>query len=183
MRGWSNAVVATALAACLACSTGDDAGDSGPSSDFVATENTFAGFCDWSSAPATPAKSTPLGVHGLDAMRVYWKEAPPHGATEFPVGTVILKESEETTPGDRIVFAMAKRKARGGGYDSDGADGWEWFSLQDRGDCTALILWRGAAAPILTTYSDLIVGDCNGCHTKIAGSDYVFDTALQLSTL
>jgi hypothetical protein len=36
---------------------------------------------------------------------------------------------------------------------------------------------------VLTMYSDLLVGDCNGCHAKIADSDYVWDTALQLSTL
>jgi hypothetical protein len=176
--------VAAALAS-SACSASQAIGvpvDAGPPSRFVAQAGDFAGFCKWSSAPATPAKATPIGIHGLGPMTVYWREAPPHGASEFPVGTLILKESEETTATDRIVFAMAKRERRGTGYNTGGADGWEWFSLQDNGDCTVSILWRGPTPPVLTTYSDLLVGDCNGCHAKIAESDYVWDTALQLSS-
>jgi hypothetical protein len=184
----SNVAARSGLALCLApaaCGSSDSGArpvDAGPPSQVIAQANDFAGFCKWSSAPATPVTSAPVGIHGVHPMTVYWKEPPPHGATEFPVGTVILKESEDTTPTTRIVFAMVKRKARGAGFNPDGADGWEWFSLQDQGDCTVLILWRGAAPPVLTTYSDLLVGDCNGCHSKIVASDYVFDTALQLSS-
>jgi hypothetical protein len=174
----------------VGCSSGSDpsvvapADGSAPAAptEFVAQASTFAGFCKWSSAPATPIQSVPVGIHGLNDMVVYWRQPPPHGATSFPVGTVILKESQDATPASRIVFAMVKRKARGAGYNSDGADGWEWFSLQDLGSCSASINWRGPSAPVLTSYSDLLVGDCNGCHGKVTSSDYVWDTALQLSS-
>ncbi|HEX4449104.1 MAG TPA: hypothetical protein VH044_20330 [Polyangiaceae bacterium] len=152
-----------------------------PPTVYVAQAADFTGFCRWSSAPATPARDSPFGVHGLQDMTVYWKASPPHDASEFPVGTIILKESEQPDAGDRIVFAMVKRLRKGAGYNTGGADGWEWFSLQDTGDCSAEILWRGPAPPILTTYSDLLTGDCNGCHANIADNDEVWDTALQLS--
>jgi hypothetical protein len=152
-----------------------------PRSVFVAQAPDFTGFCRWSSADAMPARDSPFGVHGVQAMKVYWNAPPPHAADEFPVGTIVLKESEQADASERIVFAMVKRQPRGAGYNTGGADGWEWFSLQDQGDCTAAILWRGPQAPILTTYSDLLTGDCNGCHGGIADNDYVWDTALQLS--
>jgi hypothetical protein len=159
----------------------DAAAASAPPSVYIAQAADFSGFCRWSSAPATPARDSPFGIHGLQDMTVYWKASPPHDASEFPVGTIILKESEQPDAGDRIVFAMVKRQRKGTGYNTGGADGWEWFSLQDTGDCSAEVLWRGPAAPILTTYSDLLTGDCNGCHANIADNDEVWDTALQLS--
>jgi hypothetical protein len=173
--------------ALLACSGGSPAAPTSMASMSpglsvsIATPQTFDGFCGWHSAVATPSGSTPLGVHGSEPMTVYWKSSPPHGATQFPVGTTILKETTEADAGARTVFAMVKRTTDVGGYNVDGAQGWEWFSLEDNGDCTATILWRGPQAPTLTTYSDLLVGDCNGCHAKAESNDFVWDTALQLS--
>jgi hypothetical protein len=152
-----------------------------PRTVFVAQATDFTGFCRWSSADATPARASPFGIHGAQAMTVYWNAPPPHGADEFPVGTMILKESEQPDASDRIVFAMVKREPRVGGYDDGGSDGWEWFSLQDEGDCSVEVLWRGPASPVITTYTDLLTGDCNGCHGGIPDNDFVWDTALQLS--
>ena len=76
---------------------------------------------------------------------------------------------------------MVKRQPRGTGYNSadmGGADGWEWWSLQDQGNCTVGRLWRGPAPPVTEPYAGMTVGDCNACHTQVVANDYVWDTAL-----
>ncbi len=195
-RSTTFALAALAGPALAACSGGGSSGAGSSSgapatveagapapalTEFVAQAQTFDGFCAWHSAVATPSGTVPLGVHGTEPMNVYWKASPPHGSTQFPVGTVVLKETTEADAGARLVFAMVKRTAHGGDYNMTGADGWEWFSLEDNGDCTASILWRGPQAPIVTTYTDLHIGDCNGCHEMAVANDYVWDTALQLT--
>lgn len=109
------------------------------------------------------------------------EQAAPHGAHEFPVGTIIVKESQQADAGQRVVFAMVKRQARTGDYNTDGAKGWEWWSLQDMGDCSMSQLWRGPLAPAVESYAGTPTGDCNGCHAQEADNDYVWDEALQLS--
>ncbi len=150
----------------------------------IVQESAFTGFCKWSSAPATAADDGGDGIHGLGPLTVYWNESPPHGSHEFPVGTIVLKESNQTDPTQRVVFAMVKRQPRGTGYnsaDAGGADGWEWWSVTDNGDCTVTRLWRGPAPQGTESYAGMPAGDCNGCHTKAVNNDYVWDTALQLS--
>ncbi len=105
---------------CAGCggssSSGDNgAGDSGVPDPFIAQVSDFAGFCkDWSSAPAlAPADAGGDGIHGDAGLTVYWNKSPPHGATQFPVGTIILKETNDADPSKRTAFAMVKRTARG----------------------------------------------------------------------
>ncbi len=153
---------------------------------FVSQIADFTGFCKWSSAPALPEGDASDGVHATGPLTVYWNHAPPHGATEFPVGTIIVKESNESNPTMRTVFAMVKRESRnysaGEVYNDLGARGWEWWSLGDLGNCSMKELWRGPVAPSTETYSGTPAGDCNGCHGEVMNSnDYVWDTALQLS--
>ena len=72
---------------------------------------------------------------------------------------------------------------RGDGYNaSPGANGWEWFSLQNNADGSVTILWRGLVAPPGQTYANQAIGDCNGCHTAAATNDDVWDSALQLTS-
>src|SRR5580704_6231499 len=103
---------------------GSGAGDSdaGAPDTFVAYASSFDDFHQWSSAPAiAPADAgdgAGDGLHGVGPLRVYWNEAPPHGATAFPVGTMIVKETEESDVTLRTVFAMVKR---GDGFNSGGA--------------------------------------------------------------
>jgi hypothetical protein len=175
-------VLAVSLSALAAggCSSGDAGGtDGGSSSTFVAYDTSFTGFHQWSNAPATAADDAGDGLHGLGPLRVYWSASPPHGSTAFPVGTIIVKETEESDVTQRTVFAMVKR---GGGFNSGGALNWEWFSLQDNTDGTATILWRGVVAPAGQTYANQAIGDCNGCHGMAVSNDYVWDSALQLSS-
>jgi hypothetical protein len=163
----------------LACGSGGGEASGGETATATTSQPIFAsdfnGFCSWSSAPATAANDAADGVHGLGPLTVYWNQPPPHGAHAFPVGTLVVKESQETDVTKRTVFAMGKT---GGGY--NGGNGWEWFSLAHNADCTVTLLWSGPMAPANETYAGVPVGDCNGCHAT-ADNDMVWDTALQLA--
>jgi hypothetical protein len=154
---------------------------SGVPSPWVSEVADFQGFCNWAHAPATAPGDASDGVHGAGPLTVYWNHAPPHGSTEFPVGTLIVKETNEADPTQRTVFAMAKRQPRGTGYNSSGADGWEWWSVQDEGNCSVVRLWRGPIPPATESYAGSPVGDCNGCHGGAKDNDFVWSTALELS--
>ncbi len=161
-----------------------DATDGGVPWPYIAQVDAFDGFCKWSSAPATAAGDAGDGVHGLGPLTVYWNKPPPPGSHEFPVGTIILKESNQANPADRLAFAMVKRQPRGTGYnsaDAGGDDGWEWWSVQDLGNCNVSRLWRGPSPPTGESYAGQPIGDCNGCHARAVDNDYVWDTAVQLS--
>jgi hypothetical protein len=178
------------LTGCLllsACSSGSDSEattvDGGiGAGPFIAQTGDFAGFCKWQSAPATATGDASDGVHAdAGPLTVYWNKSPPNGAHEFPVGTIVLKESNQTDASKRIAFAMVKRQARGTDFNAGGADGWEWWSVQDLGNCNIERLWRGTAPPSGESYTNTPGGDCNGCHVQAVANDYVWDDALQLS--
>jgi hypothetical protein len=176
---------AVALGGLGGCSgSGGDAGDGGAPACFDPIEASFNGFHGWMSADASNDGGVMDGVHGLGPMKVYWNKSPPHGSTTFPVGTIIVKETEQSDPTQRVVFAMAKE---GCGYNAPtsstaGALGWQWVSLQNNADGTVKELWGGPVAPAGQTYAGMPVGDCNGCHAGAAKNDHVWDSALQLSS-
>jgi hypothetical protein len=186
VRSVGPALLAGLLA--MGCSAGSDGGQGAAPADdagiVIAQVADFAGFCKWSSAPAITEGDAGDGVHDAGPLTVYWNKSPPHGSEQFPVGTIILKESNQADPTQRVAFAMVKRQARGTGWNSaanGGADGWEWWSVQDLGNCNIARLWRGATPPSGETYTGTPGGDCNGCHTQAVNNDYVWDKALQLS--
>jgi hypothetical protein len=152
--------------------------DSGAPAVFVSQITDFDGFCNWSSAPAMAPGDAGDGVHGLGPLTVYWKKAPPHDASEFPVGTIIVKESQAADAGARVAFAMVRR-ASPAVYNAAGG-GWEWWSLHDTGNCAFTELWRGPVSQGSDSYVGTPAGDCNGCHSRTT-NDFVWDTALQLS--
>jgi hypothetical protein len=164
------------LVACTG-STGDEP-DAGTPTTCVAYAQNFDNFHNWSNAPASAKDDAGDGLHGVGPLHVYWNPPPPKGSKSFPVCTIIVKETEQADVTQRTVFAMVKR---GDPFNSGGAAGWEWFSLQDNADGSVNILWRGVVAPPGQTYADQAIGDCNGCHAIAAGNDYVWDSALQLS--
>jgi Cytochrome P460 len=170
--------VVAGAAIVAACSSGN-AADAGAPDTFVASAQSFDGFHSWSSAPAVAPNDAGDGLHGVGPLRVYWNASPPHGSTSFPVGTIVVKETEETDVTQRTVFAMVKR---GGGFNSGGAVGWEWYSLQNNADGSVTPLWGSVVAPPGQTYANQAIGDCNGCHAQVADNDYVWDLALQLSS-
>jgi hypothetical protein len=170
------------LAACAACTSGGDSADAGSSGLFLPSTQSFDNFQTWSNAPASAKDDAGDGLHGLGPLRVYWNQSPPHGSTSFPVGTIIVKETEETDVTVRTVFAMVKV---GGGYNEGpgGAKGWEWFSLHNNDDGSVTVLWSGIQPLAGESYANQSIGDCNGCHSVVAAeNDYVWDSALQLSS-
>jgi hypothetical protein len=171
----SSAAATSSSGGCPAAGSGNGS----PPTEFVAYASSFDCFQSWSSAPAVAPDDAGDGLHGVGSLQVYWNQTPPHGSTSFPVGTIVVKETQEADPTQRIVFAMVKR---GNGYNSGGASGWEWFSLQNNTDGSVNILWRGVVAPAGETYANQQIGDCNGCHTAASANDDVWDEALQLSS-
>jgi hypothetical protein len=165
--------VAFAMASC-ASSTGKerDAGDG----SYLAFASNFAGYEDWDHAASIGAEGAPVGVHDLGPMTVYWNQLPPAGASEFEVGTIIVKQTDPSAVALQV-FAMVKR---GGGYNSGGARDWEFFELLPAAVAAPVILWRGVGPPDGESYG----GDpntCNTCHSQAAAHDYVWSTVLQQS--
>jgi len=158
------------LGAC-ASHAGPPTHDAGPS--FIAADGDFEGFTAWESfdGGTEPADSLP----GIAQRTLYLNHRPPHGATEYPLGTIIVK----TTDGQQT-FAMAKR---GGGFNSDGALNWEWFELATATTGSVEIVWRGPAAPASVPYGRPGSVTCNQCHFDDAFyKDFVAGTAVELSS-
>jgi len=169
-------IACLSAASALGCGTSksDDSGED--AGTYLAFASNFDDYRRWMHAAATAA-GAPSGVHTNGPMTVYWNNTPPHGSFEFPVGTIVVKETDPgVTPAQ--IFAMVKR---GSGYNSSGARDWEWFELRAPDDDTVFILWRGVDPPNGETYG----GDpttCNNCHGQAAANDFVWSTALQLSS-
>jgi len=167
------------LAGCL----DDQVGRHHQESEFVAFQSDFADYAGWEDWQVA---DDPVGPSHLTGPRwVFVNGLPDPGATEWPTGTVIVKEARNGAPEDWDIFAMAKR---GGGFNTDGAHGWEWFELSLDGDAV-VIDWRGAVPPALAGYDCVStdpsapVGDCNACHSGSWQNDYVQDSVLRLGDL
>ncbi|MCB9244875.1 MAG: cytochrome P460 family protein [Flavobacteriales bacterium] len=148
----------------------DDEEDNDPTpteQEFVADDNTFADFANWSldaeKQGIDPAMGAAHGGNDSTVIRkIYFKDgqAPVNGV--YPKGTVIVKHSANDSTYN-VITAMVKR---GAGFNSAN-DGWEWFILGADGKIakdTAGVALRGA---------NLMNGMCAGCHTN-ATSDWVF---------
>lgn len=152
---------------------------------FIALERDFEGFEHWGSVRIAEAKAAgethPAGEH-----RVYVNALPAEGSTSFPVGTMMVKRasakvgiatSDAGAAEREQYFAMVKR---GGGFNAQGARGWEWFELKARADGTVGIAWRGLGAPTGESYGGDALGSCNSCHEMDVANDYVKSAALKL---
>ena len=69
---------------------------------------------------------------------------------------------------------------RGGGYNAQGARGWEWFELAARPDDSLAIVWRGINAPQGEDYGGDPQGGCNDCHARAGRNDFVRSPGLRL---
>jgi hypothetical protein len=146
---------------------------------FIAFQRDFSEFMTWEmhELPDTGVRSG----HGSlppSFMYVTGARAAAFG-DPLPVGTMIVRTRENGHPTEWTVHAMVKR---GGGYNTGGATGWEWFDLRldDRG--APFIVWRGegdAADP--GTYGPDVDGTplaCNDCHAFVPSNDFVFTRSL-----
>jgi hypothetical protein len=175
------ALLALAFTACgsgAGSPQGDGVDDTG---QFIAFASSFQGYIEWKHAPAMPEAGAPADVvHAKGPWTVYWNQDPPHGATEFPIGTIIVKETDPGVVDPPQIFAMVKR---GGNFNDTGARNWEWFELVRYADETVSITWHGFGPPMGT---ESYGGDrtvCNNCHSLASAKDFVWSTALRLTSL
>ena len=150
-----------------------------PREHYVALARDFQDFRSWGSLDLgeRPAQGE---THDEGSLRAFVNALPPPGSTQFPVGTIIVKENLAQRPRSseepRKHFAMVKR---GANFNALGARGWEWFELVE-GPRGVAINWRGLGAPDGEGYGGDPLGTCNSCHQMAAGNDFVLSEALTL---
>ncbi len=151
----------------------------------MAFQSDFASFLSWESVFVA---DEPLGEGHLEGPRtVYYNQLPSVEDEEFPIGTILVKVARNgDNPTEWEIPAAVKR---GGGYNPQGAAGWEWLELVLDEDQVPAILWRGEGPPSGSGYEcqlgdgasaeDAITGDCNACHNGSWRNDYVQSGPLQ----
>lgn len=161
-----------------ACAPVDSSSGTEPLTDgdtFLAVDSSFYGFRTWDAFPI------PAGVNGsihtAGTRTTYINHIPKTGSTSFPVGTIIVKESDTEALVDRQVFARVKR---GGTYNAEGAAGWEWFELKNVDAERSTRIWRGVGPPVGEKYGGDPDGGCNGCHGAATSNDFVLTEPLLL---
>jgi hypothetical protein len=131
----------------------------------------FENYASWQTF--NYSTSIDAGPHLAGNLTAWINKLPPHGATEFPVGTIIIKRIGSIPQ----TFAMEKRADD---YNADGAAHWEYFELQTSCDGkTPSIVWRGFGPPVGESYG----GDplaCNDCHVTFKNNDFIGSSVLQL---
>jgi hypothetical protein len=110
-------------------------------------------------------------THVSGRRTVYVNHEAEPGATSFPVGTLMVKETEA----DGKLFARAKR---GEGFNATGAKGWEWFELAESATGAVAIQWRGLGPPLGEKYGGDPNSGCNPCHKTATATDYVMTPGL-----
>lgn len=150
-------------------------GSSVPSDErqtFTAWVTDFVGFRTWPSQSVDTAIAAG-STHVSGKRTVYINALPPPGAAAFPVGTIIVKETEA----DGKLFARVKR---GGSYNVTGAVGWEWFEIEETSG-NMRIVWRGLGPPAGESYGGDPNAGCNVCHRTVPANDYVLAPWLTLT--
>ncbi len=107
-----------------------------------------------------------MAHHGNDSTvtrYIYFKDSQTFSGGKYPLGTIIVKESQNDDMSVHELTAMVKR---GNNFNANAGD-WEWFMLAPDGKIatdTDGNPMRGA---------DLMGGMCVGCHSAVS-TDYVF---------
>jgi hypothetical protein len=180
--------LAGALASIAFATAGAGCGGSGGSGDetdaggggamtFVAFAKDFSGYHGWQSYDVT-GDAELAGIHDGSTVTEYINHLPPSGRSEFPLGTIIVKEATGGTIPHEL-FAMVKQ---GPGF-NDALPGWFWFELEnkDNGKDEVSIVWEGVGPPDGETYGgDPNAGGCNSCHLE-CGNDGVCAKPLNLA--
>lgn len=161
-----------------------DEGGAGEGNEcFYAFNNDFENFKHWQHYHLK-SDFAPSIVHASGPRDVYINQCPAPGATEFPVGTIIVKVINQPGQSEPAVFAQVKH---GCGYNAGGAPGWEWFDLltpENGGPANSVsIIWHGLTPPASMAYG----GDpteCNTCHSTMGeGNDSIITSALNLKDI
>lgn len=170
--GGAGALAAAVALGIAASGCGAAAPSDGERFPFIAFGADFVGFRAWpSQAMESPVAQGSTHVSGT--RTVFINALPPADAVAFPVGTIIVKE----TQADAKVFARVKR---GGGYNATGAVDWEWFELEETSAGAVVVIWHGVGPPAGETYGGDPNSGCNTCHKAVPGNDYVLSPWLKV---
>lgn len=145
--------------------------------EFVARNSDFEGWRNWAIVKKTTDTLLLTNSGGAHLSRVpnsqrwiYIKDNVSRAASsEFPVGTIIVKEYRKIS-GDTIntfYVAMAKR---GKNFNPEFGN-WEWFQL-DPG--TLKIRLAGGGVNAEYRGATLFTNTCNNCHVAAKSKDFVF---------
>lgn len=135
--------------------------------EFIANNNTFAGFTNWSLVGTKNGVDPALGIahagnDSTSTRKIYFKDNQDPVDGVYPVGTLIAKHVYNSAGTVEAYMGMAKR---GNGFSPNHND-WEWFILNADGsiqvDATSSEPKRGAN-----------LGSCATCHSG-AATDYSF---------
>jgi hypothetical protein len=175
----SRALAVLLLGALLSCSGGESQSNVDDGSQFVAFPTSFNNYRQWETFPLgdMPPEDP---AHTANPRTVYLNQRPPHGATQFPVGTMIVKEMGTPGAADYQVLAMVKR---GGNFNTQGAPGWEWLEIDGPDDNPVKgLIWRGVGPPAGEKYGGDPNAACNPCHATARDNDFVKAQPLRLSS-
>jgi len=151
------------------CSNDDDDDDTVANPEYIATDASFANFTSWVLEAEQNGPDPALGPahQGNDSTvtrHIYFKDGQDAVNGLYPVGTRIVKQSNNPDLSINEVTAMVKR---GNNFDAANND-WEYFVLMPDGT----IATDGDGNPMRG--AKLLGGMCLGCHTAASGSDYIF---------
>jgi hypothetical protein len=160
----------------------DDDDSSEP--EFVATSDSFANFRSWTNLGTNQGPSPSLGMahQGNDenaTRTIYLKDNADRKADgEFPVGTILVKETKDEEGNTIEVTAMVKR----GSEFNPNTNDWEWFMLMPDGtiapalDENGDVMEDASGNPILARSENITMftAMCGGCHAQASNDDYVF---------
>ena len=88
-------------------------------------------------------------------------------------GSMLVRSQPAVADSPASLHGMVKR---GGGFNADGAVGWEWFGLGRSEAGAPVVLWRGEEAPSDVGYNngvELVEANCNACHAAGAEHDHL----------
>ena len=149
---------------------------------FIALQRDFQMFRSWERVMVGEASVE--GGHPVGARFAYVNRSPAPGEGAFPVGSILVKTVEN---GAADTWKIHARVKRGGGFNSTGAFGWEWFDLRVTNEDNVVIMWRGEQPPRNHGYESLpglgvtmtMDGNCNTCHGAARETDFILSAALR----
>jgi hypothetical protein len=163
---WTGSVVIVLwMSACLDNKLEDDT--SAPAT-FIAQQGDFADYKTWMTFD-NDVQDDHGGIIGTTTE--YLNKLPEPGASEFDIGTMLVKIQQATDSDAMAIHAMSKRDPA---YNPNGARGWEFFELVLDKNGAPYILWRGSKPPSGEMYQMLFgsstqpstEGNCNDCHAS-----------------
>ena len=149
-------------------SCSDDNTTTPEANEFIANDNTFMNFMNWTLVKTNQGADPALGTAhaGNDetvTREIYIKNNQSRKDGKFPLGTIVVKHSKNTAGTVNEFTAMVKR---GNDFNANGGN-WEWFMLNPDGTIA-----EQEGMP--TRGANLMNGMCVGCHSAASADDFVF---------